>query len=114
MIKVDSSDPDVCVVVPEPERLTAANATAFKDEMVALVESGRARFVIDMTQIAFVDSSGLGALVGVLKRVGNKGEIVVCGLGDSVRQMFRITRMDRVFAAYPNRAAAIAALKDTL
>ena len=50
--------------------------------------------------------------VGLLKKIGNRGEIVLCGLADNVRQMIRITRMDRVFVRYRDAAAAVDALQD--
>lgn len=113
-MKFEILDNDICVLIPTPDRLTAVNGTAFKDQAVKLIEEGHARLIVDMTAITFIDSSGLGALVSVLKRVGNRGEIVVCGLSSGLKQMFSITRMDRVFAAYPDRAAAITALNEGL
>lgn len=113
MIKIDTTHNDITVIVPENDRLTAVNSTQFKQEVIAHVDDGNARLVIDMTDVSFVDSAGLGALVGVLKRIGARGDIVVCGLSDSVRQMFELTRMDRIFTQYSDRAAAVAALKET-
>ncbi|QBY01235.1 anti-sigma factor antagonist [Rhodophyticola sp. CCM32] len=114
MIKIDTTDTDISVITPDTERLTAVNATQFKEQVVALVDSGKARLIIDMSGVSFVDSAGLGALVGVLKRIGNRGDIVVCSLADGVRQMFELTRMNRIFAEYPDRMAAVAALKEAL
>lgn len=114
MIKIDTTDSDISVIIPEGERLTAANSTHFKEHVVAHVESGHSRLVVDMSGVQFLDSAGLGALVGVLKRIGNRGDIVVCGLADNVRQMFALTRMNRIFTEYPDRAAAISALKDAI
>jgi anti-sigma B factor antagonist len=111
-MKYDILDNDICVLIPSTDRLTAVNATGFKDEAVKLIEAGHARLIVDMSAITFIDSSGLGALVGVLKRLGNRGEIVVCGMSGALKQMFSITRMDRVFASYPDRAAAVAALQE--
>lgn len=111
MIKSDIHQNGICVVSPGTERLTAATAGAFKAEVSQLVEDGHDRLIIDLSKVTFIDSSGLGALVGVLKKVGNRGEIVVCGPIDSVTQMFRITRMDRVFATYPNVDAALKTLE---
>lgn len=113
MIKIDTTDGDISVIAPENDRLTAVNSTQFKQEVVAHVDDGHARLVIDLSEVSFVDSAGLGALVGVLKRIGARGDIVVCGLSASVRQMFELTRMNRIFTEYPDRAAAVAALKDT-
>ncbi|WP_108502430.1 STAS domain-containing protein [Paracoccus indicus] len=115
MIKVkQGGDGQICVVDPATDRLTAANATTFKDEMWQLIDKGEYRLVVDLTGVSFVDSSAIGALVGVLKRLGNRGEIVVCGLSGSVEKMFRITRMDKVFPTYRDSAAAAAALSERL
>jgi anti-sigma B factor antagonist len=113
-MKYEILDNDICLLIPTPDRLTAVNGTAFRDQAVALIEAGHARLIVDLSAITFIDSSGLGALVSVLKRVGNRGEIVVCGLSASLKQMFSITRMDKVFAAYPDKAAAINALNEGL
>lgn len=100
----------ICLVRPGSERLTAANAKTFKAEIFALIDAGHDRLVIDFGEVIFVDSSGLGAMVGLLKKVGNRGEIVVCGLSGTVTQMFSITRMDRVFESYHDADDAIQAL----
>ena len=113
MIKIDTSHANISVIVPDSERLTAINSTQFKQDVVAHVDSGHARLVIDLTDVSFVDSAGLGALVAVLKRIGARGDIVVCGLNDSVRQMFQLTRMNRIFTEYRDRSAAMAALEET-
>lgn len=112
MIKTDTKNDGICIVRPGSERLTAANATSFKTDVFELIDKGESRFVIDLGNVTFVDSSGLGAMVGLLKKIGNRGEIVVCGLADSVAQMFAITRMNRVFVAYENSDAAVSALQE--
>lgn len=103
---------DVTVVRPGVERLTAINAKTFKEEVVALVDAGAAQLVIDFKDTSFLDSSGLGALTGVLKKIGHRGDLVVCGLNSDVEQMFRICRMDRVFKIYRDEAAALQALSE--
>ncbi|PJE28254.1 Anti-sigma-B factor antagonist [Pseudooceanicola marinus] len=100
------------IVEPGTDRLTAANATSFKDDVLGLIDAGTSRLVIDLSKVDFVDSSGIGALVGLLKRIGHRGEIVVSGLSDNVSQMFRITRMDRVFSSYDTAEAALRALRE--
>ncbi|MFC0199412.1 STAS domain-containing protein [Paracoccus rhizosphaerae] len=100
----------ICVIRPEGDRLTALGANDFRREASQLVDEGNNRIIIDLSDVRFVDSSGLGAIVGLLKKVGNRGEVVVCGLSDAVRQMFRVTRMEKVFQIFPNPDAATAAL----
>ncbi|MGA0540514.1 STAS domain-containing protein [Neotabrizicola sp. VNH66] len=111
MIKTSQPAPGITVVEPQFDRLTAANANGFKTALTELVEAGHNLLVIDFAPVSFVDSSGVGALVGLLKRVGNRGEIALCGLNESVLQLFRITRMDRVFSLQPDTARAISALQ---
>lgn len=110
MIHSDIRTNGICVIRPEGDRLTAAGAAEFRREAAELIDAGHNRIVIDLGQVRFVDSSGLGAIVGLLKKVGNRGEVVVCGLGDAVRQMFRVTRMEKVFQIHADADAAAAAL----
>ncbi|WP_410217412.1 STAS domain-containing protein [Paracoccus sp. (in: a-proteobacteria)] len=111
MIKTQLHDGGICVISPEGDRLTAVSSNQFRQQASQLIDDGHNRLIIDLTQVRFVDSSGLGAIVGLLKRVGNRGEVVICGLTDAVRQMFKITRMERVFATYSDPEAAIAAME---
>ena len=100
------------IVRPGVERLTAINAKPFKDEVISLIESGNSELIIDFAKTTFLDSSGLGALTGILKKIGHRGELVVCGLGPDVLQMFKICRMDRVFAIYQDETSAVQALSE--
>lgn len=112
MIFTKVYDGDVTVIRPGVERLTAVNAKVFKEETIELIEAGASRLVMDFSQTTFLDSSGLGALAGVLKKIGLRGDLVVCGLNSDVQQLFRICRMDRVFRIYPDVSAALLSLSE--
>jgi len=114
MISTNVYASDITVVRPGEERLTAVNAKSFKEDVVALVDQGVSTLVIDFKDVSFLDSSGLGALVGVLKKVGNRGELAVCGLNRDVEQMFRICRMDRVFKIFPDAETAVQSISARL
>ncbi len=85
------------MVTPRVRRLDASVAPAFKQAVVQLVEQGDRRLVVDLTGVDFLDSSGLGALVSILKALGAQGEMAVCGAKGSVLSLFKLTRMDKVF-----------------
>lgn len=112
MIHTTQHENDITVIRPGAQRLTAQNAKMFKDEIAELIDGGASQLVIDFSEVSFLDSSGLGALVGVLKKVGHRGEMLISGLNSEVEQMFRICRMDRVFNTYPNVNAAIQNLRE--
>ncbi len=88
-------------------RLDAAVAIRFKDEMRALTEDGPERVVLDMSDIDFLDSSGLGAVVAAMKQAGSTRKLELAGLTPTVKKVFRLTRMDTVFTIHPDAGAAL-------
>jgi len=90
------------VVVVEDRRIDAAVAVRFKDQMLELPHKGHDRIVLDMRKVEFLDSSGLGAVVGAMKKLSNSCTLDIAGLTATVDKVFRITRMDRVFRIYAN------------
>ena len=105
-------DGDVVVVTPREDRLDACTASDFKSRLIDCIEAGDRRFVVDLGSVSFVDSSGLGALVAVMKRLGLDGDLVLCGAGEGVLRMLRTSRMDRIFAIVPARDEALSSLRD--
>jgi len=91
-------------------RIDSKNGAEFKRTMTGVVARGHRRILADLVNVRFIDSTGLGALVSCLKLVGKDGEFALCGLNDTVSSLFKLTRMDRVFRAFPSRAEALAAL----
>lgn len=95
------------VVTVTEKRLDAKIAVSFKDEMSALINAGETTVVLDLSNVGFVDSSGLGAIVTSLKLIGRKGDLLVAGVKDDVMTMFTLTRMDRVFQMFPTTEDAL-------
>ena len=91
-------------------RLDAAAAPEFKETVVSCIDAGEEAILLDLSAVDFIDSSGLGALVSVLKRTSPAGKLVVCGLRDAASDMFRLTRMDKVFPIFPSQTEALDAL----
>lgn len=88
-------------------RLDAAQAVRFKEGLREISEGGANHIVLDMTDIAFMDSSGLGAVVTVMKQMGREKTLELASLTGAVAKVFKLTRMDRVFAIYPNVDGAL-------
>ena len=98
----------VAVVAPTVKRLDASVAPAFKRAVVDTVQGGDRRLLVDLSGVDFLDSSGLGALVSILKALGAQGSMAVCGAQGAVLSLFKLTRMDKVFTLYPDRQQALA------
>lgn len=101
---------EALVVQPLEDRLDARVATDFKERMAELIAGGYTKIVLDLSKVEFIDSSGLGAIVSSLKRLGGRGDLVVCGLRETTMTMFKLTRMDRVFQLFGSEAQAVSAL----
>ena len=91
---------DALVVRVDQDRIDAASAIQFKDQMRQLTQAGTPRVVLDLAQVAFIDSSGLGAIVAAMKGLGPAQKLELSGLTDTVKKVFRLTRMDTVFTIH--------------
>lgn len=89
------------LVTIEEKRLDAAIATRFKDRMREIVSNGQKQVLLDMRQVDFMDSSGLGAVIAVHKAMPADVSLTLSGLTPNVIRVFRLTRMDTVFDISP-------------
>ena len=81
-----------------PQELTASNASAFRDQMMDLLTEEPKELEIDMSRTTFLDSSGLGALVGLQKAAARwQGHLTLLNPQPSVRQIIELTRLNRLF-----------------
>jgi anti-sigma B factor antagonist len=86
-------------------------APSLRDRIRGLVDDGARNLVIDMAGVDFLDSTGLGALLGSRKQVYDlDGTISLSGLSEHVLKVFEITSLDQVFDIYATRTEAVAAL----
>lgn len=90
-------------------RFGADKAGGFKEQMARYIHAGNRRLVLDLSKVDFIDSSGLGAILSVVKTLGKDGELAICGLTEPVASMFKLTRMDRIFTIHKTVELAAAA-----
>ncbi|MEL7253356.1 MAG: STAS domain-containing protein [Pseudomonadota bacterium] len=88
------------VLTPMVDRIDAASAIQFKDAVRAATVEGPDRVVLDLGNVRFVDSSGLGAIVSSMKHLGQGRKMDLAALNPDVDKVFRLTRMDTVFTIY--------------
>jgi len=88
----------------------ASVATDFKNRMIDCINAGNRHIALDLSEVDFIDSSGLGAIVSGLKSVGQDGDMVIADVREPVMNLFRLTRLNRVFQMFPNLEEAVKAL----
>lgn len=92
------------------QQLDAGNVKSYKEQIQPCLEANQA-VLLDMSQLEFVDSSGLGALLSCLRTMNNKsGQLKLYAMAPPVQALFELVRMHRIFAIYNSRAEAEAAL----
>jgi anti-sigma B factor antagonist len=93
------------------DRLDAHNSEALKAKIKEVYEGGAKSVLVDLAEVRFIDSSGLGALVSGFKNaVSYKGSLALSGFQDQVSSMFELTRLNRVFDIYASEQEALTAL----
>jgi len=106
-MNLETSDAgDFQVVTVQEQRIDAAAAIRFKDRMRELTATDSPHVVLDLSQVEFVDSSGLGAIVAAMKQLGSTRRLDLAGLTPAVERVFRLTRMDTVFTIHESVAQA--------
>jgi len=96
---VETRADGIGVVTPEG-RLNMVSARRLREVLVHLVGQGTTRIVVDLGETTFVDSSGLGALIGGLKTARQAGgDLRVARVSPGVRAVFELTNLDRVLRA---------------
>ncbi len=110
-MKLDvKSQNSVIVITPHLSRIDASVATEFKSRLIDLVDKGNGKIVINLSEVDFIDSSGLGVLVLILRKVGPDGKIRLCKVNDSVRSIFELTRLNEVFDIHKTIEGAVEGL----
>ena len=99
------------VVSVNGDRIDAAVAIEFKDAMRAETDGGPETVILDLSEVGFIDSSGLGAIVASMKHMGQDRTLALAGLTPTVDKVFRLTRMDSVFSLFATLDGAISELQ---
>lgn len=88
--------------------LESGNSRTFKDELTAAVGEERRALIVDLAAVQEIDSSGLGALVAVLKWVRRfGGSMRVCGLQPAVREVVELTMLHRILPLHDTAEEAM-------
>jgi anti-sigma B factor antagonist len=73
-----------------------------------MIEKKPKRLVVDLSEVTYIDSAGLAALIEAMQKVeGYGGKFLLAGLQETVRSIFEISRLDQVFQIFPDADAAL-------
>jgi anti-sigma B factor antagonist len=99
-----------CAVLRVRGEVDVFTASAVRERVRDLAADGVVHIIADMSGVVFLDSTGLGALVGGLKRVrAHDGSLTLANGADQILRVLQITGLAKVFQAHPSVQDAIAA-----
>jgi anti-sigma B factor antagonist len=97
-----------CAVLRVAGEVDVYTAPQLRERMTRLVDDGARHIIADLRGVTFLDSTGLGALVGSLKRLRTReGSLKLVITADRILRVFRITGLHRVFALHPSVQEAV-------
>ncbi len=90
-------DGDTCVVAVEGQ-LIVGNRQELKQRVLDELERGERKFLVDFSHTGYIDSSGLGVLVSLSKRIRElNGDLRLSNLNDDLKTLFELTKLDTLF-----------------
>ena len=109
-LKITSSEVDgVSLVALNGRIVLGEESTALREKLKGLIAAGKQKIVLNMAEIDYIDSSGLGALVAAHLSAKNAGaSIRLCNLGKKFHEVLQLTKLLTVFDVYDTEAAAVA------
>lgn len=111
-LKINTKSADGVPIIELEGEVDVYTAPRVKSRLVDLVDEGKFNIVVDLEAVDFMDSSGLGVLVGGLKRVKphNGGISIVC-TKDKILKIFKITGLTKVFPIFGSTDEALQSLR---
>ena len=98
------------MVVQVDGQLIVGNRQELKQLVQEAVDHGEKKFLVDFSKTGYIDSSGLGALVSISKKVREQGgELRLSGLNEDLRSLFELTKLDTLFSISDSSKQALAA-----
>jgi len=99
---------DELLIIKCEGRLDAKVAQSFKEEIKNNISQGAKNTVVNLSNVSFIDSSGLGSLVACLRAANEQeGDVKLCGLNPEIKMIFEITKLYQVFDIFQNEDTAI-------
>jgi anti-sigma B factor antagonist len=109
VFQVQKSD-DITIVDVDGQ-LIVGNRQELKQKVLDELEGGARKFLIDFANTGYIDSSGLGVLVSLSKKIREKGgELRLSGLNEDLRTLFELTKLDTLFRITDTRDEALQGL----
>jgi anti-sigma B factor antagonist len=109
-VDLDTTARNGYVVVSVLGEIDVYTAPQLRERLIELIDQGYYRIVVDLSRVEFLDSTGLGVLVGGLKRSrGHDGDLALVCSHPRIMKVFEVTGLNKVFSIGDSVEAVVAA-----
>ena len=106
-------NPKYFLITPQEKSIENFNSREFKGKITDLINENNKSVILNLSKIDFIDSSGLGSLVSILKLLTSRqNNIVICEAKDAINRIFNLTRHNQVIPLLADEEAAIKFLEN--
>ena len=103
----------VTIIKVEEERLDSVNAPQLKSELLFLVKEGKRNVLIDLSNVSYADSSGLGSFLFGIRQLKNMdGQLKLLAANERIMSLVRIARLDNILLNFYDREQAISSFDE--
>ena len=99
---------EAVVLIPQT-RVDSATAKAFEGKVVAVVNSGAPRIIIDFCDLDYISSAGLRVVLVGAKMTRAPRKFALCGMKPQIREIFDVSGFSKILAIHPDRDTALSA-----
>ena len=105
MASISNPEPNVLVLAGE---IDLHESPHIREAIAPMIERKTPRLLIDLGGVSYIDSSGLAVFIDAMQHVQSYGgHLALFGLRESVRNIFKVARLDQVFKIFPDKSAAM-------
>ena len=103
---------DICVITPVGDIKIGAGAEALREAVQREIDAGVKKMVLNLAEVGYVDSSGLGEMIACLKRAAEAGgDLKLANRRKRVSDLFQLTRLETVFSSYDTVEEALSSYR---
>jgi anti-sigma B factor antagonist len=102
VLEQNQIDDIITVNFNDVRRFNVTLADQVKNEFITIIEKGNKKIIFDLKGVAFIDSSGFGALVSIYNHAKeNQAIFKICNVSSEAMELVQVTKLDKVFEIFP-------------
>lgn len=102
---------DFLVLKLNSPRIDTINSSNFREKVLKFIKDGKQKILLDLSDVSFIDSAGMGALIGIYRGMPNKNDLLFCGVDRKLAHTFYYVGIMGLIHMFPNEAEALSSYK---